>query len=105
MTTLSLANPFLTAATTLELSHYTQTECFANSAFHTAQLRTISTNSLAMMFVLAHLVGHCPYNHFPMKKLPHPQEPDASVWIRISGTEGVEMPCRRLSPFQVSINT
>jgi len=68
-----------TAATTLELLHSKSTRLPVSCLPHTTQLRTIGTNSFAMILMSVHSGGQDHWNQFSIQNEPQPHVPDASV--------------------------
>ena len=67
--------------TRLRLSHWKLTCCLDNCGPQTMQLKTIGTNSLAIIPESDHSGAHCHCNHCVLNTAPQPHELKASVCI------------------------
>jgi len=81
ITIVSFKAPLFMASTRLRLSYWNSMHVHANEGPQIAQLNTIGTSSFTIMFTSFHSADQAYCSHRWLKHAPHPQWPDASVWI------------------------
>ena len=97
----SFEEPLLIALTRLLLSNWNCSDFLVKKGPQIAQINTIGTNSFTIMSILVHSADHWSWIQWLLNSAPQPQDPDASVWIKVSGFEGAS---RKLTPFQWHMN-